>query len=337
MRFGAVLPAGVVVSVLLGLAATSIGSVRLSPEEVARSLLGMDLGEREWVRRVVLSVRLPRVIVAWLVGGALSLSGAVLQTLFRNPLAEPGVLGVSAAASLFAIVALYTGATALSAAVLPLAAFVGALVATAALWGAARRMLGGAQEVLLLLGVAIGQLAVALASLVISFALGNWEIAQKLMSWLLGGLQGRGWMHAWWGVGPVVVSMAWLLVRTRELDALLLGDSAAVSVGVDVARRRREIVLVSALLAGVSVAIGGVVVFVGLVVPHVARRWVGALHGRLLPSVVLLGGAFLVLADLAARRAIAPEELRLGVVTALLGAPLFLHLLWQRACGERGI
>lgn len=330
-RFGVALGIGVVATPALVVLATTLGSVRLQPSEVARALLGLDLVGRDWVRTVVLEVRLPRVLVAWLVGAALSLSGASLQTLFRNPLAEPSVLGVSGAASLFAIIAIYTGMAMLSAAVLPVAAVLGALIATLLLWGVGRRLLSGSRDALLLLGIAIGQVALAFSSLIVSLALGNWEIAQKLLAWMLGGLEGRGWMHALWGVGPVVACAGWLLFRARDLDALMLGDATATSLGVDVPRLRRQLVLVSALLAGISVAIGGVVVFVGLVVPHVVRSYVGPLHRWLLPMCLLTGGSLLVLADLLARHAIAPTELRLGVVTAMLGAPLFLHLLVQRA------
>jgi iron complex transport system permease protein len=323
-----------VVSTLgLVLLATGIGSVPIRNAEIIASLLGRPIAGREWVQDVQFRVRLPRIFVAWLVGAGLSYCGVVLQTLFHNPLAEPGVMGVSATASLFAVAAIFIGLGAVHPAAVPLTAFVGSLVATAFLWRQSRRF-RGPHETILLLGVGLGQIALALTSLLISLSLGNWEIARELMTWLLGSLEGRGWPHVFWALGPVAGAAVWGRYRARDLDALLLGEISATSLGVDVPRLRKEILLLSSLLTGVSVAIGGVVAFVGLIVPHMVRYWSGPLHARLWSLSALAGGAFLVLSDLLARRLVAPEELRLGVVTALLGAPLFVVTL-TRHLAER--
>jgi iron complex transport system permease protein len=317
----------------LVLLATCSGSVPIRYTEIIASLLGRPILGREWVQNVLFQVRLPRVLAAWLVGASLSHCGVVLQTLFHNPLAEPGVLGVSATASLFAVAAIFLGLGAIHPAAVPLAAFVGSLVATALLWGQSRRF-RGPHETILLLGVGLGQIAFAFTSLIVSLSLGNWEIAQKLMTWLLGSLEGSGWSHVLLALGPMASAMVWGVYRGRELDALLLGEISATSLGVDVPRLRLEVILISSLLTGVSVAIGGVVPFVGLIVPHVVRHWSGPLHARLSLLCTFAGGAFLVLSDLVARRLVAPEELRLGVVTALLGAPLFVFIL-TRHLAER--
>lgn len=279
---------------------------------------------------VLWDVRLPRVLVAVLVGTALSVAGGALQGLFRNPLADPSVLGVSAAAALFAQVTIFTGWAQSTKLALPVAAASGALIATFVLLRLVKAAEHGTVELLLLGGIALGQVAVALSALLVSLALRDFSISQRLLAWMLGSLDGRTWMHVLWGIGPVVSAGAWLFHRARQLDGMSLGDVTARSMGVDVTRIQREVVIASAILSGVAVAMAGIVAFVGLIVPHLVRRMGAVEHGRLLLGCSILGATLVVLADLASRLVIAPSEMQIGVITAALGAPWFALLLRAR-------
>lgn len=319
-----VLALGATLALVLGVL---VGSTPIPLERLGSALLGTD--DHDWVRTVLLEVRLPRVCVGFLVGAALSLAGATLQALFRNPLADPAVLGVSASAALGAQLVLFLGAAS-TPWVLPLAACVAAGAATLTLLGLLGRLAHTSVELVILGGVALGQVAVAGSALLLSLSLADFTVARQLLQWMLGTLDGRTWMHAAWAAAPVLLCGALLLERARLLDALGLGEPTAASLGVDVARLRRELVVAASLLSGVAVAVGGVITFVGLLVPHVMRPWVGPGHRRLLPACLFAGGGFVILADVVARTAIRPEELELGVVTAGLGAPWFLLLLARR-------
>jgi len=315
--------------------AVCIGAARIPPGRVLSVLLHAPASEggAGWESLVVWRVRLPRAIVAYLVGGALAVSGGVLQGVFRNPLAEPGVLGVSNGAALGAVLAIFSGLAARMPAALPLAACAGAVVVTAMLLAIASRGTGGAGT-LLLAGVGLANLAAAGTTLTISLALANYDVGRQVLQWLLGGLEARTWAQVAMGTAPILAALALVLSDARKLDAMLLGDATAVAVGVAVVRVRRRLVVATAVLTGIAVAIGGAIGFVGLVAPHVTRRLVGAGHARLLPACFLGGGAFLVVADVVARTLMAPQELRLGVITAVVGAPFFLVLLLRQRPAE---
>ena len=212
---------------------------------------------------------------------------------------------------------------------MPLAACAGAAIATLILLAIVGGGQRGGVETLILGGVALAQIALASSSLLLSLALADYTVAQRLLRWTLGSVDGRTWTHVAWCL-PTLLGSAWVLRRARPLDALTLGDPTAAALGVPVARLRRELVLAVALLSGLTVAVAGVVAFVGLVVPHLVRRWAGAAHRSLVPHAWWAGGATLVAADTLARVAIAPEELQLGAVTAAVGAPLFIVVLRQR-------
>lgn len=281
-------------------------------------------------------VRLPRTLTALLVGAALGGSGAALQGLFRNPLADPSILGVSGFAATAAQLTIFLGWASVAPWVLPIAASLGALVAVALLLkllGSARY---GSVELLILGGAALGQVAVAASALVTSLALRDFTTAQRLLAWMLGSLDGRTWMHVLWGIGPVFVGLVWLWRRARMLDGLSLGEVTAHSLGVNVAPIRREIVIASAILCGVSVAIGGIVGFVGLMAPHLCRRLGATNHAQLIVQSALCGGLFVVGADWLSRVLIAPAEIQIGVLTAALGAPWFLFILKARLQEGRG-
>lgn len=320
-------------SVATIVAAASVGAAHVPIGRALASLASPFAHDGAWEHVVVVRVRLPRALVAYLVGGALALTGAALQAVFRNSLAEPAVLGVSNGAGLGAAIAIYTGLVARTASALPLAACAGALVVTAGLFAIARRGTSGAGT-LLLGGVAFASLAAAGTTLVVSLALANYDVGRQVLQWLLGGLDGRTWSHVAMGGAPILGAAAVVLLDAHSLDALLAGDLTAAAVGVDARRVRLRLLAATAVLTGIAVAIGGAIGFVGLVVPHVARRLVGARHTALLPACFLGGGAFLVVADLVARTVIAPEEVRLGAITAAIGAPFFLFVLMRRPTRE---
>jgi iron complex transport system permease protein len=308
--------------------AVCAGAVHVPVSQVLRAIVHGSAGDRDWSSLVVLQVRLPRAIVAYLVGGALAASGAALQGVFKNPLAEPGVLGVSNGAALGAVLVIFSGLSTHVPAALPVAACLGAAVVTAVLLVIAAR--GAGAGVLLLAGVGLANLAAAGTALTISLSLANYDVGRQVLRWILGGLEARTWTQVAMGTAPVLGALALLFSDARRLDAMLLGDTTATAVGVSPHAVRGRVVVASAVLTGIAVAIGGAIGFVGLVAPHVARRLVGPAHTRLLPACFLGGGAFLVMADVAAKTIMAPHELQLGVVTAVVGAPFFLVLMLRQ-------
>lgn len=325
----AVLAGGLVAAVVLGVA---LGAVRVAPSELLgalrRALSGQQSG---MIDTLVLQVRLPRVVVAALVGAALAGAGTIFQALFRNPLADPYILGISSGAGLGAVVALTltAQATALRYGVVPLAAFVGAvltmaLVTRLASW---RGRLDAAS--LLLAGVAVSYTLAALTSFVMVFAR---EQMATVVFWMMGGLSGASWPYVAMIAPMFLVGAIASLAFTRELNLMLLGDERAGHLGVDVRRFKLIALAVASLLTAAAVAVAGLIGFVGLMVPHMVRLTLGPDHRALLPASFLGGAIVLVLADLIARTVLAPVEIPVGIVTALIGGPFFLWLLVR---GER--
>lgn len=282
-----------------------------------------------WEVTVLLYVRLPRVLVAMCVGGGLALCGGALQGLFRNPLADPAVIGVSAGASFGAVLALYLGLAARTVWALPVLACIGASGTAFVVYTVATRRGQTPVGTLLLTGIAMSSLMIAFTSFILSLAVAHYDIGSQIMLWILGGLDGRTWDHVKLVAPMTLIGAAIIIAYCRDLDGLLLGELHAVSVGVDVARVRRVLILATSIVTGVGVAVSGTISFVGLVIPHILRLLIGPRHQALLPLSILVGAAFLVLTDCLARTLIAPEEIRLGVITACLGAPFFLFLLMK--------
>lgn len=299
----------------------------------ASLLIGRDgggptfgFGGPDLVEVIFMEIRLPRTILAVLVGGTLGLCGAALQGLLRNPLAEPGLLGASSGAALGAVIMFYFGFAGGSSLLLPLSAVTGSLLALAVLYALAGRR--GDFLTIVLAGIAINALAAALTSLTLNFAPSPYA-ALEILFWMLGSLADRSLVHVYLAL-PLMIP-GWILVATagRGLDALTLGEETAASLGFAPARTQWLVIGGTALAVGGAVAVTGVVGFVGLVVPHLLRGTVGQHPSRLLlPS--FLGGALLTtLADMGVRLLPPGPELKLGVVTALLGAPFFLHLVMR--------
>jgi iron complex transport system permease protein len=298
----------------------TVGQVPIATQDVLKALL-MDI---EPYSVIVDQIRLPRVLLAMLVGASLGISGAALQGLLRNPLAEPGLLGVSTSASLGAVLSLYFGLMLLSPWMLPVAAMIGAAIATLILYLIAR---GGASALTLILsGVALSSLAGALTSLAINLAPTPTDL-QDIVLWLLGSLSDRSFEDIRLCLPFVVVGMALLLATGKQLNALTLGEDEATSLGINLSQLRGQVVVGSALCVGACVAVAGSIGFVGLVVPHMLRRFVQFHPSRLLFSSALGGALMLLLADTLLRLISGNQEIMLGVVTALIGAPFFLMLV----------
>jgi iron complex transport system permease protein len=293
--------------------------------------LGELLGNDPAASVVFWQLRLPRVVLALLAGSLLALAGLSLQTLFVNPLAEPYTLGVASGGSLGAAI-VFTWAppgAALGLPVATLAAFAGALAATAAVVALGRTGAGPEGSGLLLAGVAVALLCQA-AILLLQY-LSDAGGTLRMVRWMMGGLAIVGWREPLWLLPWLLVALVAHLLRRWDLDLLLAGEEVAQARGVPVARLRLGLLVVDSLAVAALVSVVGPIGFVGLMVPHMLRRVVGGEHGWLVPACALGGGAFLVLCDLLARVVLAPAELPVGIVTALLGAPFFLWLLRRRA------
>ncbi len=286
-------------------------------------------GRGDHVATVILfDLRLPRLLVGLAVGAMLGLAGAALQGYLRNPLAEPSVLGTSNAAALGAVAALYFGLANLHPAALPLLSIVGALLSLALLFALAGR--SESPLTLILAGIAVGTLAGAGISLALNLS-PNPFAAMEIMTWLMGSLENRSFGHLWAALPCIGAGMALLLWNGRALDALTLGEDGAQALGVDLARTRLRLLLGTAIGVGGAVAVSGAIGFVGLIVPHLIRPLTDRSPSAILLPSAIGGAALLTLADLAVRLIDTTSELKLGVVTAFLGVPVFLfHLMRER-------
>jgi len=279
---------------------------------------------------IIWLIRTPRVIVAGLVGAGLAIAGALMQGLFRNPLAESNTVGVGSGAVLGAMIVFSTGLAAKSAIALPIAAFIGALLALITVYALATR--GGVTPVsmLLLTGIALSALLISISSLLLTLSVANWEVAEEMIFWMSGGLDKRTWTHVWICAPFILFAFVASLYYARDLDLMSQGEDTASALGVEVESTKRAIIVISALITGSAIAVAGAVGFVGLVVPHIVRLFVGPSHRSLLPSSAVAGAAFVIICDLLARTIHPPTEIRLGVITAAFGAPFFLFLLVRK-------
>lgn len=301
----------------------TVGPASINPAEVLSALGG---GESDATRLIVLEIRLPRALLGVLIGATLGLSGAALQGLFRNPLAEPGLIGASSMAAFGGVIAMYFGLYAAFPLALPACAILGALGAVAMLLLLSGR--DGQTLTIILAGVAISSLGGALISLAINLS-NNLFGVTEIIFWLMGSLADRSMSHVW--LTLPFMAVGWLLIGGcgRALDALTLGDDTAQSLGVDLSRTRVMIIVGTALSVGAAVAVSGAIGFVGLVVPHLLRPFVGYEPRRLLAASALGGAILLSLADIGVRLIPTTTELRLGVVTAVIGVPFFLFLIFK--------
>lgn len=313
------------VAVVLGVAlwfSLVLGPGDVQHGDVAAVFFGQDASPLS--RALVWDLRLPRSLLAMTIGASLGLAGAITQGLFRNPLAEPGVLGVSSGAAMAGALGIAAGLDASGPWVIAGLACLGAIgvLLVLMLWARADARI----STLILCGVALASVCGAVTTLVLSVGIERWEIGMKVVRWLMGSFDGRSWIHL--GVGASALGLGGVLAAwlRQDLDALQLGPDTAASLGVDLRRTWRVGVTTVGLLAGICTALTGVIGFVGLVVPHIARGVVGTGHARLLPATALLGATLMLLVDLLTR-SVSTVSLPPGVITILLGTPVFLIVL----------
>ena len=315
--------------------ATALVSLSLGPVNIpfshvaaiALSFLGIDLAEVGRTEQLVIEqIRLPRIVVGASVGAALGVAGATMQGLFRNPMADPGIIGVSAGGAVGAVVAIATGMTGLFFLALPTFAFAGAMASTFLVYGIAA--VGGrfSMATLLLAGVAVNAFLGAVVSAII-IALPDNAALREILFWLAGGLDSRSWEHVRISTPLIFGGVAVILLMSRDLNLLMLGDDEARSMGVRVGLARPIILAAAALATGAAVAVSGTIAFVGLVTPHVLRLMLGPDHRVLIPMSAAGGAVFVIVADTVARTIVQPAEFRVGVLTAFVGAPFFIFLL----------
>ena len=322
---------GALVVLAAAVTAAGVGAIGLPPLDVmkitAARLPFVDLPQTwpdTW-ETIVWHVRLPRIALAGIVGAALSMSGAAYQGLFRNPLADPYLIGVSAGAGLGAVVILVAGAGNIG--MLPVAAYVGGLGAVLAAYLAARRSGGVPLTTLILAGVAISSLASALTAFLM---IRSDPDLRPVLSWLLGGFASAQWMHVGLMIPYFLPCAAVIFAYSRVMNVMQLDEEHARQLGVNVGRTKALLIAAASLATAAAVSFSGLIGFVGLIAPHVARMLWGVDYRSLLPLSMLLGAGFLILADMAARTAVSPAELPVGIVTAFCGAPFFLYLLRRR-------
>lgn len=307
-------------------------SLTVGPADVGAgdSLAALFDGSYGPLTLVMREIRLPRALLAIVIGGSLGLAGAAMQGYLRNPLAEPGLIGVSSSAALGAVLAINTGLAAAATLGLPLAALAGALAGVFLVMALAGPQ--GGSLTLILAGIAISAMAGALTSLVLNLS-PNPFAANEIVFWMMGSLADRSMPHLWLVLPFALAGAAILLALGRSLDALTLGEDAAQTMGVNLNRTRLLLVLGTASVVGGATAVAGAIGFIGLVVPHILRPFVAAQPSRLLWASAFGGAAMLQMADIAVRVILPARDLKLGVVTALVGAPLFLHLIYKTRKG----
>ncbi|MES1990347.1 MAG: iron ABC transporter permease [Pseudomonadota bacterium] len=323
-------------TVLLGLSfllALAIGAMPIPLREVAATLFGYAPDSES--QAIILGLRLPRAVLAVLVGAGLGLSGAALQGLFRNPLADPGLIGISGGAALGAVSVIVLGHMlvaiipfAADPRLMPLAAFAGGLIATFATERLAHHRGVAATGTLLLAGIAINAIAGAVMGILIFMSDDNQ--LREITFWTMGSLAKGGWSGALLAGPFVLMAVVGMLRYAQALNAMLLGEREAMHLGVSVERLKRIVMVASALAVGASVAVTGIIAFVGVVVPHLVRMAAGPDHRIVLPGSALLGASLLLIADSLARIIVVPAELPIGLVTSLIGSPFFLYLLLRR-------
>ncbi|MHA2716488.1 FecCD family ABC transporter permease [Vibrio owensii] len=319
----------------IAVASITVGPMNISFADSLRSLTGASSDLAPHIQLVINEIRLPRTVLCMFIGAILAICGVVMQGLFRNPLAEPGIIGVSAGAALggaFAIVVFADFSqnypTLMNLAALPFFAFLGGAITTVLVYWLGTSKFGTSVTIMLLAGVAIS----ALSGAAIGFMnfIADDQMLRDLTLWSMGSLAGANWPGIGLAAVTLVLLMFWFQKKAMSLNALLLGESEARHLGVPVQKLKRQLILLSAVGVGITVSICGAIGFIGLVIPHLGRMLAGPDHRTLLPISALMGALLLTAADMFARVAVAPAELPVGIVTALIGAPFFIYLLFQQ-------
>ncbi|EOS8316254.1 FecCD family ABC transporter permease [Vibrio parahaemolyticus] len=319
----------------IAIASITVGPMNISFTDSLRGLIGAHSELAPHIQLVINEIRLPRTILCMFIGAILAICGVVMQGLFRNPLAEPGIIGVSAGAALggaFAIVVFaefsQNHPQLMNLAALPLFAFLGGALTTVLVYWLGTNKFGTSVTIMLLAGVAISALSGAAIGF-LNFSADD-QMLRDLTLWSMGSLAGANWAGIGLASVTLVVLLFWFHKKAMSLNALLLGESEARHLGIPVQKLKRQLILLSAVGVGVTVSICGAIGFIGLVIPHLGRMLAGPDHRTLLPISALLGALLLTCADMIARVLLAPAELPVGIVTALIGAPFFIYLLFQQ-------
>jgi iron complex transport system permease protein len=306
--------------------------VWISPTQIVAAIwssltLGLEISQQQYplVHSIVLHIRLPRIVAAILAGGGLAVAGGISQGLFRNELASPDILGVSAGSSFAAVICILTGASLLHPLMIPLFAMVGALMISSVIYGIARSVHQNASLYLILCGLALSSLLGGLTMGLLLFAK-EYQLSQFVF-WTMGGLDGRVWEQVLWPALPLIILVVISIRNADNLDALALGELAAHGIGVDVNRSRAMLLLLVTLLTALSISIAGPIAFIGLMIPHILRLVIGPNHRALLTYSFVSGGLFLLFADLLGRWIIAPFEIKAGVIASVLGSSYLLYLI----------
>ncbi|MCK7612760.1 FecCD family ABC transporter permease [Roseibium sediminicola] len=335
MSTGGLLVLGLALLVLSIVVGVSVGAVSVPAETVlgiVANKLFPGAVEPLWTagrEAIVWEIRFPRVLLAGLVGAGLAMVGAALQAVTRNPLADPHLLGISSGAAAGAILALLHTGLFLGLLTVPLMAFAGALAATLIVLGVTRFASATSADKLVLSGVAVSFVIMAFANILIF--LGDPRATHTVVFWMLGGLGLAKWSHLLFPLGILALTTPYFLAKSADLNAMTVGDETAATLGIPVARFRLTVFVFGALVTGVMVAFSGIIGFVGLMIPHIARALVGGSYLRVLPVSLLLGAVFLIWADILARTLMAPEDMPIGIVTGLIGGVFFIALLRSKA------
>lgn len=313
--------------------ATAVGPVNIPPTTVAKILLGKlplmdDLFSHSWSsveESIILQIRLPRILLGVLVGSALAVAGAAMQGLFKNPMADPYVIGISSGAAFGATIAIVLGVQGIFS--VPLMAFMGAIFSAFLVYNIARVNGQMQMETVLLSGIAVAIFFSALTSFFMYVA---GENLHQIVFWLMGGLWARGWDHVGVSFVPIFIGILGIYVFARDLNVMQLGEESALHLGIEIEQVKKILLALSSLVAGIAVSVSGIIGFVGLIIPHMVRIMVGPDHRILIPASALVGAIFLILADSVARTIISPAELPVGIITAFFGAPFFIYLLRRK-------
>lgn len=307
-----------------------IGEYNIAPLDVLNTLLSRELADENY-HFVVMELRLPRAIVAWLVGAALGASGAIVQGLTRNPLASPDLTGVTAGASAAAVM-LIIFMPEVPKSWLPLAAFIGGVLVAIILylfaWRSGSASAGDSPIRLILVGIGLSSVLGAFVSFALTF--GDLWYVQSAMMWLSGSVYATDWADIDSILPWILICLPLAFFTARDLNALNLGEDVAQGLGLHITLKRGFLLLLAVALAAVTVTVAGIIGFVGLIAPHLARRFVGSLHEGLIPASAFVGGFLIILADFIGRTITPPTEIPAGIVTSIIGVPFFLYLLWKR-------
>lgn len=330
-RYAFIIAVLLLLLLLSAIISVGIGAATVPPGEVLRTIYHHLLGQHTGGvnEQIICSLRMPRIALAVLVGGALAVAGVIMQALFHNPLADPYIVGVSAGAAFGAVLAVALGMSLslLGMNAIPLSAFFGALAVTALVYGLSQGRVRVQVTTLLLTGIAVGSLLQA-ATTFLLLREGHNEL-REVMAWLMGSLANGDWRQVGMLLPYVAIGLLCAGCWQRELNVLAFGEATAHHLGIPLERTKLLLLLLASLLAAGAVAMSGVIAFVGLIVPHIMRRLVGPNHARLLPASFLGGGILLLWADMLARSLLPGSEIPIGIITSVLGAPFFLYVLYR--------